>query len=140
MFKIQYDCVSAPLNVNGVAFSWWNDRNGTARYFWSGSTGSNSSIQNPVCQCGMDGNCIDDFLPCNCDSVLQTQLSDTSWNALIGFKRIKGIITDKNILPITRLNFGRIVLPSSSGFHTLGRLDCSGQVGVSGSMKATLLR
>ena len=90
MFKIQYDCVNASLNVNGVAFSWWNDRNGTARYFWSGSTGSNSSIQNPVCQCGMDGNCIEDFLPCNCDSVLQTQLSD-SGNIQIKFFYFKMI-------------------------------------------------
>ena len=69
----QYDCVNAPLNINGVAFSWWNDRNGVARYFWSGS---NSSIQQPICQCGIEQNCVDDFLPCNCDSVLPAQLSD----------------------------------------------------------------
>ena len=78
IFKIycwkQYDCVSAPLNFNGVAFSWWNDRNGVARYFWSGS--SNSSIRQPICQCGIEQNCVDDFLPCNCDSVLPSQLSD----------------------------------------------------------------
>ena len=74
LFNIQYDCVNAPLNVNGVAFSWWNDRNGTERYFWSGS---NSSTKHPVCQGGIEDNCFDDFLPCNCDSILHTQLFDS---------------------------------------------------------------
>lgn len=43
-----------------------------------------------------------------------------------------GVITDKNILPITQLNFGRTILESSSGVHTLGRFECTGQVVVSG--------
>jgi hypothetical protein len=37
-----------------------------------------------------------------------------------------GVITSKNILPITRLNFGGTQSPSSSGIHTLGNLTCSG--------------
>jgi hypothetical protein len=41
-----------------------------------------------------------------------------------------GVITDKNILPVTRLNFGRTQLATSSGVHTLGRLVCSGSVAV----------
>jgi hypothetical protein len=43
-----------------------------------------------------------------------------------------GVITDKSILPITRLNFGRTILEGSSGVHTLGRFECTGQVVVSG--------
>lgn len=43
-----------------------------------------------------------------------------------------GIITDKNYLPITRLNFGRTQLSTSSGEHTLGRLICSGQLQFNG--------
>jgi hypothetical protein len=43
-----------------------------------------------------------------------------------------GTITDKNVLPITRLNFGRTQLETSSGVHTLGRFECTGQVAVSG--------
>jgi hypothetical protein len=35
---------------------------------------------------------------------------------------------DKNILPVTRLNFGRTQLATSSGVHTLGRFICSGSV------------
>jgi hypothetical protein len=43
-----------------------------------------------------------------------------------------GVITAKNILPVTRLNFGRTQLATSSGVHTLGRLVCSGSVAVNG--------
>jgi hypothetical protein len=43
-----------------------------------------------------------------------------------------GVITDKNVLPVTRLNFGRTQLATSSGVHTLGRLVCSGSVAVIG--------
>ncbi len=39
-----------------------------------------------------------------------------------------GVITDKNVLPVTRLNFGRTQLATSSGVHKLGRLVCSGSV------------
>ncbi len=45
---------------------------------------------------------------------------------------LAGVITDKSILPITRLNFGRTILESSSGVHTLGRFECTGQVVVNG--------
>jgi hypothetical protein len=37
-----------------------------------------------------------------------------------------GVITDKNVLPITRLNFGRTQLETSSGIHTLGQFECTG--------------
>lgn len=47
-----------------------------------------------------------------------------------------GVITDKTVLPITRLNFGRTQLESSSGVHTLGRLECTGQVAVNGIPKS----
>ncbi len=58
--------------------------------------------------------------------------------AFIAIVPIKGIITDKNILPITRLNFGRTQLASSSGIHTLGRFECSGQVAISGMPRSCL--
>ncbi len=47
-----------------------------------------------------------------------------------------GVITDKTVLPITRLNFGRTQLESSSGVHTLGRLECTGQMAVNGIPKS----
>ena len=33
----QYNCTAAPFEINGVAYAWWNDRNGDPQYFWSGS-------------------------------------------------------------------------------------------------------
>jgi hypothetical protein len=47
-----------------------------------------------------------------------------------------GVITDKNVLPITRLNFGRTQLETSSGVHTLGRLVCTGLVTLTGLPKS----
>jgi hypothetical protein len=49
---------------------------------------------------------------------------------------IAGVITDKNVLPVTRLNFGRTQLETSSGVHTLGRLMCTGLVTFSGLPKS----
>ncbi len=40
------------------------------------------------------------------------------------------------LLPVTKLNFGRTQVASSSGIHTLGRLECSGHVAVSGMPKS----
>ena len=43
-----------------------------------------------------------------------------------------GVITDKSVLPITRLNFGRTILENSSGVYALGRFECTGQVVING--------
>ena len=37
-----------------------------------------------------------------------------------------GYVTEKSMLPVTRLNFGRIA-PGASGKHTLGKFECSGR-------------
>ncbi|XP_046459294.1 uncharacterized protein LOC124205820 [Daphnia pulex] len=108
--SITYDCFNAPHKLENTMYSWWNDRNGNSQYFWAG----NNAYGIPTCQCGIDGNCAVSSVMCNCDSLAQRQLSD------------KGVITDKNILPITRLHFGRTQSQSSSGIHTLGNLTCSG--------------
>ena len=36
-------------------------------------------------------------------------------------------MTEKSLLPVTRLNFGRIAA-GASGRHTLGKFECSGRV------------
>jgi hypothetical protein len=38
-----------------------------------------------------------------------------------------GYITDKNDLPVMKLNFGRSNSLSAVGIHTLGKLECSGR-------------
>ncbi len=40
---------------------------------------------------------------------------------------MKGFITEMSLLPVTRLNFGKIV---TSGNHTLGKLECVGSKGI----------
>jgi len=35
-------------------------------------------------------------------------------------------VTEKSLLPVTRLNFGRIA-PGASGKNTLGKFECSGR-------------
>lgn len=39
----------------------------------------------------------------------------------------QGILTNKDLLPVSALNFGRIP-PGSNGKYTLGKLECSGRV------------
>lgn len=69
----QYDCNSAPLQFDGVQYSWWNDRNDVPRYFWAGNNGSAPH----TCQCGLIGKCVDSGRSkCNCDSMLATPLYD----------------------------------------------------------------
>ncbi|EFX72232.1 contactin associated protein-like protein [Daphnia pulex] len=108
--SITYDCFLAPYKVGNTVYSWWNDRDGNSQYFWSG----NNADGIYTCQCGIDGNCVDSSVTCNCDSLAKRQLTDS------------GAIRNKNILPITRLNFGLTKSLTSSGIHKLGRLTCSG--------------
>ncbi|KAK4011386.1 hypothetical protein OUZ56_020500 [Daphnia magna] len=111
--SIKYDCNYAPLKLNDVTYAWWNDKNGNPQYFWAGN---NNRVH--ICQCGIDGNCVDPATKCNCDAAAPIQLSD------------EGVVTKKEVLPITKLNFGRTQLETSSGVHTLGPFECTGQVAV----------
>jgi hypothetical protein len=43
-----------------------------------------------------------------------------------------GTLTDNDLLPVTKLNFGRTVAPASVNRHTLGRFECSGKVVLNG--------
>lgn len=52
--------------------AWWVDKNGKQQIFWSGST---EDVH--TCDCGIQGNCVQDNLKCNCDSNVAVQLSDT---------------------------------------------------------------
>ena len=52
---------------------------------------------------------------CNCDAKVPSLTSDV------------GIITNSTALPITALNFGGLVYDAQYGYHTLGKLVCSGK-------------
>ena len=146
----QYDCINAPFQSNGVSQSWWLDRNSVARYFWAGS---DSTKQN-YCQCGIDGNCVDRTLTCNCDVMSSMALSDSGrtsqiyfiFTKFIALKNLKvftflGFISNKDFLPIKSLRFGgrSSVNRLTSGRHTLGRLECNGQVNATSQMPSSCL-
>ena len=42
-----------------------------------------------------------------------------------------GYVTEKTLLPVTQLNFGRIA-PGANGKHTLGKFECSGRSTLTG--------
>ncbi len=67
----KYACNNAPLEFDGIAYSWWNDKNGKPQYFWAGS---NANVH--TCQCGIDRNCAEANKKCNCDSASPTAQVD----------------------------------------------------------------
>ncbi|XP_046635066.1 uncharacterized protein LOC124314087 [Daphnia pulicaria] len=117
--SIEVDCFDAAFEFNGIAYAWWNDRNGDPRYFWSGKN-NNLTSHYHTCQCGLEKSCLDKSLSCNCDSDLAMELSDI------------GVITEKDLLPLTKLNFGRTIAPTSVKQHKLGRMECNGKVVLDG--------
>ena len=60
-----YDCVDASLQFNNVNYSWWNDRNGEPKYFWSEN---NSRVH--ICKCGIKENCHESDKDVLCDGRL----------------------------------------------------------------------
>jgi hypothetical protein len=123
------------LEFNLISYSWWNDRNGNAKTFWAGG---NTDVH--LCQCGLVGNCVDSSSKCNCDSAAPVQLTDDGIRTIISstnliydyYLKYSGVVTDKEVLLVTRLNYGRTQLETSSGIHQLGRFECTGQVAVTG--------
>ncbi|XP_046461360.1 uncharacterized protein LOC124207781 isoform X2 [Daphnia pulex] len=105
---IQVNCLGGPFTVEGIDYAWWNDVDGEIQTFWSGS---DATVH--TCQCGIDDYCVRPDLECNCDANVAVPLSDN------------GKITLKNVLPVTKLNFGRTI--HNGGSHTLGKLICSGK-------------
>ena len=59
------------MKFNGIRQSWWYDKNGVKQFYWAGGDASEHK-----CQCGIDGNCIDPSLSCNCDSLFSLNLTD----------------------------------------------------------------
>ena len=53
-----------------MQYSYWDDRSGSPKYFWSGN-----STDEHICQCGIDNTCADSKKMCNCDSLAHS-LSD----------------------------------------------------------------
>ena len=98
-------------------FSSWQDRNEIVNTYWSGARDASDT----GCQCSLDANCTKSpiFEPiCNCDT-LGPDLVD------------KGILTDKDSLPVKSLKYGGAKTQLSSIKYILGPLVCSGKARVS---------
>ncbi|XP_046451009.1 contactin-associated protein-like 4 [Daphnia pulex] len=117
--SIKYECSQAPFELNGITYSWWNDKNGNEKYFWAGM-----NTDGHTCQCGIDVNCVEASTKCNCDSAAAALQVDD------------GVVSDKFVLPVTRLNFGGT--QNAAAVHTLGRFECSGKETVSGMPRSCL--
>jgi hypothetical protein len=118
--SIKYDCLKAPLEAKGKVYSVWNGRNGiTDQHFWAGNKATNEHI----CQCGLDGSCNIPNSKCNCDAQGSTRLIDS------------GMISVKELLPITKLYFGGMT-STSVAKHTVGKLECSGRSMTDGMPKS----
>ena len=87
-----------------------NDRNGhKLSYFGGGPSGGTG------CACGTTGTCRDNTYKCNCDANLATLLSDS------------GHITDKSVLPLTRIYLSNS-LSGGYGYFSIGKLECIGKL------------
>ena len=72
LLYFKYDCFYAPFEFNDLAYSWWNDKDGSAKFYWAGA-----NTNNHTCQCGIDKNCVEPLMKCNCDSTVPEQLFDS---------------------------------------------------------------
>lgn len=92
-------------------------RDGASKTYWGG-TGSNRG--NNICACGVNEQrtCADPSDKCNCNA------NDGVWRSDQGF------LTWKFDLPVTELRFGDTQADKNEmGYHTLGKLTCSGLQG-----------
>jgi len=110
--SIRFDCFLAPLMVYGSDhMGFWRDYNGTQRTFFHGNL---DNEQPHICQCGVNHTCIEPNLPCNCDAKLPDWQVD------------EGIITDKDLLPITEFAYGPLEYDLEEAKVSIGSLKCSG--------------
>ena len=84
----------------------WFSRDGSIQHYWGG--GNKKAF---TCACGLQGNCADPSLKCNCD------IMDNKWRSDGGF------LDDKNDLPVSRLQFSR-KYTNPSAMYKLGPLEC----------------
>jgi hypothetical protein len=84
-----------------MEYAWWNDKDGNAQNVWSG----NNTNGIHTCQCGIDGNCVDPALKCNCDAAAPVQLVD---DGLIKITKPKWYhLINKHIFVVFRCHNGQ---------------------------------
>ena len=85
---------------------------GNSEYFFTGSHEGEH-----ICSCGETDSCmsngVNSFV-CNCDANLPTYANDA------------GLITAKELLPMTGVFYGPLLYDSQNATFTVGRLRCTG--------------
>jgi len=100
--RVKYRCHGSVLNDGFAAWTsfYGNDVNWTDQTF------------GVTCPCSTNKSCVNPKNVCNCDNNGAVWTSD------------EGYITDKEVLPVTKLKFGDNGDASEIGFHTLDALEC----------------
>lgn len=107
--KVIFRCYKSALTngPHGPPNVSWKSRSGNVHSYWGGVVESGEG-----CRCGLNNSCLQRQKLCNCDS-LSNEWSEDS-----------GYLTEKNKLPLTRLNVAGI--RDNLGYFTIGPLECSG--------------
>ena len=69
------------------------------------------------CACGITSTCRNNAYKCNCDA-----------NLAGVWLRDEGYVTDKNVLPLTEIRLGDTGVWNEYGYHTIGKLECTGEL------------
>ncbi|XP_063769779.1 contactin-associated protein-like 4 [Pseudophryne corroboree] len=109
--EIAYHCKKSRIQhkQSNTPFSWWVGRTNQTNAYWSGS-----SPDVTKCACGLEGNCIDSQVYCNCDA------DKSEWSSDIGS------LSNKDHLPVTQIVITDTDRPHSEAAYKLGPLLCWG--------------
>ncbi|CAH2294330.1 contactin-associated -like 4 [Pelobates cultripes] len=111
MQELAYHCKKSRIlhKQSHIPFSWWVGRTNETQSYWSGSS---SDIKK--CSCGLEGNCIEAELFCNCDADRNEWTNDT------------GFLSNKDHLPVMQIVITDTDRQHSEAAYKLGPLLCSG--------------
>uniref|UniRef100_A0AAY4AYS3 Contactin-associated protein-like 5 n=1 Tax=Denticeps clupeoides TaxID=299321 RepID=A0AAY4AYS3_9TELE len=112
--EVMYRCRKSRLYNpwDGTPLSWWRDRGGEKRTYWSGSL---PGVQQ--CSCSLEENCLDMSYFCNCDSDQDT------WYTLLNDT---GLLSYRDHLPVSEIIIGDTHRPGSEAIYSVGPLRCHG--------------
>ncbi|XP_054599173.1 contactin-associated protein-like 4 isoform X1 [Nothobranchius furzeri] len=111
--ELSYHCRKSRLHntSEGSPFSWWLGGPGSGRVHthWGGAHPDSQQ-----CSCGLQGDCVDPQLFCNCDA------DGTEWS------EDSGLLTHKESLPVRALVLGDVQRPGSEAAYRVGPVHCYG--------------
>jgi len=125
--SIEYSCLLAPLQKDGVNFGYWLDKSGERMDYWDGA-----NYGSHVCGCYFsDQGCLEEETTnstCNCDAIVPEMQSDV------------GTLRNASALPVSQLQFGGLSYDMQQASHRLGRLRCWGQADFDAGTSCTAIR